>query len=798
MDYKPELLCPVGSMEALTAAVQNGADAVYMGGQKFNARQYASNFDRKALKQAVEYAHLRGVRVYITVNILVADSELKGAVEYLEYLYHTGVDAVIVQDLGIAALAKKCFPGLEVHASTQMTIYDPEGAIFLRDVGIDRVVAARELNIGDAVRIKKVSGLTVEVFVQGALCMSYSGQCLMSSIIGGRSGNRGKCAQPCRKWYSIVDRDKGSRVCRQGYLLSPRDLFTLDNMDRLLDAGIDSFKIEGRMKRPEYVAAATRVYREAIDNYLSSGNIGDTARGKDILLRVFNRGFTKGYILSAGRQEFLSGDRPDNRGVPVGRVVQSRPGRVAIKLDRKLNHGDGIEIDTGKVKAGTGVAFITVEGQPKEKGLYGQVVEIDFTKPAVAGSVVCKTYDRELMESLASSYKTESRKVPVYCSAAFKKGMVPEIRIWDDKGSFVSVRGERKVEAAVKMPMDGDRISEQLAKTGATPYTMEQIDMDVDCNIYVPVSDINTLRRQALEELSRIRVRVNRPDAAARECIREIESRGGKGETAGKSLRLTVETGNPELINLFAESGADMVVLRCSGYEDCIPGAAKPGIRLCVKLPVVTDQQYMQRISGWLDRMSDSIKVIEASNPGQLVFCRELADSVEIYAGQSFNLFNSLSVSMLEDWRCSGAVLSPELTLRQVKDIVSRVDTYCEVAVQGRLRLMTIRYPVLGGLQEGKYGLMDKKGYVFPVYKDQTGRTEVSNSQPLFMLDRMEEIIATGIGGIRLIHHDEDAADFAYLVENYRRAEDGESYDRQIADRYIKNGITRGHFYRGV
>lgn len=311
MACKPELLSPVGNMEALRAAVQNCADAVYMGGQRFNARSYASNFDDRELEQAVKYAHLHGVRIYVTLNTLISDDELRDAVQYLEYLFGIGTDAVIVQGLGLAVLEKSYFPGMQVHASTQMTIYSPEGALPLKDAGIDRVVVARELRLKEVLSIKRLSGLPAEVFVQGVLCMSYSGQCLMSSLIGGRSGNRGRYAQHCRKWYRVVDRNRGGRAVKEGYLLNPRDLFTLDQMDTLLRAGIDSFKIEGRMKRPEYVAAATRVYRRAIDNYLEKGSIGYTSEGKDLLFRVFNRGFTAGFILGGEREGFLSHDRAE-------------------------------------------------------------------------------------------------------------------------------------------------------------------------------------------------------------------------------------------------------------------------------------------------------------------------------------------------------------------------------------------------------------------------------------------------------------------------------------------------------
>ena len=799
MAHKPELLSPAGSMEALRAAVQNGADAVYMGGQRYNARSYASNFDDRELEQAMQYAHLRGVRIYVTFNTLISDEELGDAVHYLEYLYNIGADAVIVQDLGLAALAKRYFPGMQVHASTQMTIYSPEGALLLKDAGIDRVVAARELRLEEVLNIKRLSGLPVEVFVQGALCMSYSGQCLMSSLIGGRSGNRGKCAQPCRKWYRVVDRDRGGRTVKEGYLLSPRDLFTLDRMDTLLRAGIDSFKIEGRMKRPEYVAAATRVYRRAIDNYLEKGSIGDTSEGKDLLLRVFNRGFTAGFVLGGEREGFLSHDRPDNRGVPVGVIAGAGAGRVEIRLSDRLNIGDGIELDTGSGRAGTRVTSMSVNGKPVEKGSKGQVAEIEFKKRVVVGSVVFKTYDRELMEDLASSYKEDSKRIPVYCAASFRKGLLPEIRLWDDRGGYVTVRGDRPVEPAEKVAMDGGRISEQLAKTGGTPFVMEQITVDADKGIYISVSEINNLRRKALEQLGRIRAGTDREPVGTKELITSLEQqRYRRAGRPNDRIRLTVETGSPSSAELFARSGADRVVLRCFEKDEEEYSVLHRGLPLYVKFPLVTDREDIERITGLIERLRHIIHGIEISNPGHLAACGEYRGDVEIIAGQGFNIFNRLSAAKVQEWGCSGAVLSPELTLKQVRDIALGSEIYCEAAVHGRQRLMTIRYPVLEGLGKGSYGLMDSKGFVFPVFQDETGRTEVSNSQPLFMLDKMEDLRGTGIGGIRLIHLDEEAEEFAYLVENYRKAADGEPYDRDLVERYIASGITRGHFYRGV
>ena len=299
-----ELLAPVGTMESLHAAVQNGADAVYLGGKIFSARQYAANFNTDELAEAVKYAHLRGSKVYVTVNILLENKELEEAVDYIKYLYEIDVDGLIVQDLGLAYLIKCLFPDFELHGSTQMTINNLEGVLFLENMGFKRVVLARELSIDEIKHIKDCSTIELEGFIHGALCVCYSGQCLMSSIIGGRSGNRGTCAQPCRMPYSIVSLNDGELAnskLEKKHLLSTKDLCTIENMEQVVDSGLETLKIEGRMKRPEYVALVVSKYRNALDR----GSSAISEEDKEELLQIFNRGFTKGYLFGDFGKGFI-------------------------------------------------------------------------------------------------------------------------------------------------------------------------------------------------------------------------------------------------------------------------------------------------------------------------------------------------------------------------------------------------------------------------------------------------------------------------------------------------------------
>ncbi|MGL6107300.1 peptidase U32 family protein, partial [Romboutsia sp.] len=334
-----ELLAPVGSFEALKAAVQNGANAVYLGGKDFSARASANNFDRDELKQAVRYAHIRGVQVFVTANTLIKQNEIYDFVEYAKFLYDIDVDAIILQDIGMAKLLKKELPDFELHASTQMVAHSLEDVRYLESVGFDRVVLAREVHIDEIKYICENCKADIEVFVHGALCVSYSGQCLMSSMIGNRSGNRGRCAQPCRQKYELIDINTGEVMDTDGqYLLSPRDLNTIEEVDKLIDAGINSLKIEGRMKRPEYVATVIGSYKAAINEYQSSKKLNVSNETMSNLYTIFNRKFTKGLLLGEVGKDMMNSEIPNNQGLYIGKVLEhnKRSKRLKIMLENTL------------------------------------------------------------------------------------------------------------------------------------------------------------------------------------------------------------------------------------------------------------------------------------------------------------------------------------------------------------------------------------------------------------------------------------------------------------------------------
>ncbi|MBA1335774.1 MAG: Protease [Firmicutes bacterium] len=802
MAYMPELLSPAGSMEAFVAAIQNGADAVYLGGKRFNARQYASNFDDEGLRAAIDYAHVRGKRVYVTLNILLTNREFEEALEYAAFLYNIGADAIIVQDMGAASLISRAFPGIRVHASTQMTIYDLNGVKMLEDMGISRVVLARELTAGEIARISRRSNVELEVFVQGALCMCYSGQCLMSSVIGGRSGNRGRCAQPCRLRYSLVDRGNLKRVYREGYLLSPKDLFTLENIGRLMDARIRSFKIEGRMKRPEYVAAVTSVYRRAIDEYSRSGRITGVEEGRRKIGKVFYRGFTEGYMFDVCTEEMLSIDRPDSRGFPLGRVVgqDGKNGTVEVRLEDSLNVGDGIEVETGGKSSGTRVSAIMVNGENRDKGAPGEIVALAFSGRLKKGDRVYKTFDRELMESLTASYAGENVKVPVNLAVRLRIGEPAEIYVWDEDGNSESIKGRKLVEEAVNLPLGKARIEEQLSRTGGTPYTVTGIQVDMDRGAYIPVSELNALRREALNRLGRKRTSAGRGDRCvdAQRNMAELNNKCVKAPGSGIPY-LAVETGDVSLLDDLKDIGVDRIYLRYSPELIEELGSIGRMENVFVKLPTVTREKDAEGILGLLNECKDFVEGIEVSNPGQIVMCKKHAGGIRIHGGDALNIFNSVTIGQLLEWGCASMTLSPELNFAQIKDLTRGCGSLCEIIIHGRLRLMTIEYPLLKGLEKGiPYGLKDRKNMVFPLGLDGTGRVEILNSQPVFMLDKTGDIVNSGAGGTRMVHTVENPGTFLRLIKNYKDALRGGEYDRDLAADMVEGGMTRGHFYRGV
>lgn len=496
---KPELLAPAGNMECLIAAIQAGCDAVYIGGTMFGARSYAGNFNEEEIIEAIEYAHLYGVKIYVTVNTLVYDKEVNEFMNYIDFLHKNNVDAIIIQDLGMMDLVRKTYPNLEIHASTQMHIHNLEGVKFANDMGIKRVVLARETDIETISNIKKNTKIELEIFIHGALCISYSGECLMSYFLTGRSGNRGTCSQPCRMKYDLYSDHK---LNKDKYLLSTKDLNTILNIGELIEIGVDSLKIEGRMKRPEYVYLITNLYRKAIDNYLKYKETKITNTDIKEMKKIFNREFTKGFIFNENNDNFTNEFRPNHMGIKIGSVIEVGK-KIKIKLIDDLNQGDGIRF-IGKNEDGGIVNKMYKKGKLVNYATKNEIIELDNNYDVKINDVVLKTTDIKQLNEINNKIKSKLRKVKINCLIELYINK-PLKLIFNDGINEVKIIGEL-VQESNKINMKNEDIMKQINKLGDTIYTIDEFDIKRDKNIFVRISALNDLRRKAVLELNKKRI----------------------------------------------------------------------------------------------------------------------------------------------------------------------------------------------------------------------------------------------------------------------------------------------------
>ena len=522
---KIEILAPAGSYESMRAAMNAGCDAVYMGGSRFGARAFADNPNEDALLRAIEEAHLRDKRLYLTVNTLLKEEEIQSLLyDYLEKYYLAGLDAVIVQDVGVMRFIHRHFPELPIHASTQTTITMAEGANLLKDMGVTRLVTARELSFKEIKNLSDNTDMEIETFVHGALCYCYSGQCLMSSMIGGRSGNRGRCAQPCRMPYRFFSEDKQVSAKDESYLLSPKDINTVALIPDLLEAGVTSFKIEGRMKSPEYAAGVTSVYRKYLDLYLSKGKevftyyLEQDEYKKDMLdlMDLYNRGgFSQGYGRTYNGKTMMSTIRPNHSGVPVGKVAVVSKGYVDISLSEDINAQDILEIRNKENKPL--YEFTVKNDTPKKDTLRSRVGIISYknkiknehhnSKAKVVGpdirigDMVYRTRNNALLGYIEDKYikKDTKQDITGYLHARVGERLQLTLKL----GNVAVTAYHNAVEAAIKQPMTKEKLSASIDKLGDTLFTFDELIVEADSNIFVPVAWLNEIRREAIAMLSK-------------------------------------------------------------------------------------------------------------------------------------------------------------------------------------------------------------------------------------------------------------------------------------------------------
>ena len=726
-----DLLSPVGDFECLKAAVQNGANSVYFGANLFSARAFASNFNLDDLKNAITYAKTRGVKTNLTLNTLIKDDEFEDAFNLAKTAYEYGIDAIIVQDLGLAKVLINTFPDLPIHASTQMTIHNLQGVRELEDLGFKRVVLSRELSLHEIEYICENTNIETEVFIHGALCISYSGQCLFSSMIGGRSGNRGKCAQSCRLPYKLVQNEK---PIDSGYLLSTRDLCGLDFIPQLINAGVTCLKIEGRMKNPEYVAIVTKIYRKYID--LAESGIPYVIEDEDriALKQAFNRGnFSSGHLSNEPNKDLVYKEKPNNMGLFLGKVEKynKNKGYITIKLQEKIGIGDTISLE--KENGTYNVSELMFKSKNIKETEIGQTVTIGRIKGNInLGDKVFKMSSKLLNEQAQESYRKENIKIPLNCKISIKKGQPIKLNICSASNlpEYVGLNEhfESKVvpEDAKNRPLTKDKIIEQLNKTTDSIFEFKEIDIELEENVFVPkISAINELRRVALDYAYQYAVNNIQRDASnidMKEILENLKSSNvdtdtmleNSNTTNAANNNLNTKTNKKQisvLLNILHEDynysklgEFDNIYIPLkyfmnSKYENIIK-ILENNHNLYIYMPTILRANYRNMFYNCIENNLNEFKVkgFVISNISNLKLLENFVANkdYEIIANYTFNIFNKYSIKELKDLGINRFTISPESDKEIIDSLCKNTILPKELIVYGNTPLMNINYCLTG------------------------------------------------------------------------------------------------------
>lgn len=703
-----ELLSPVGDFDSLKAAVQNGADSVYFGANNFSARAFANNFNYETLEMAIDYAKLRNVKTHLTLNTLITNDEFESAVKLAEHAYKCGIDAIIVQDLGLALYLIKNFPDLAIHASTQMTIHNLECAQTMEKLGFKRAVLSRELSIPEIYNICKNTNIEIETFIHGALCLSYSGQCLMSSMIGGRSGNRGKCAQPCRLPYKI----KGFKSDPE-YILSPKDLCGLDFIPSLIDAGVTCFKIEGRMKSPEYVAIVTRIYRKYIDSYLNTGKCEIDENDRNALLQVFNRGgFSSGHLKDSPNTDFIFPSKPNNAGIYIGNISNYNPskGHVSFTLKNTISVGDTISFNNEHKKYT--ISELMINGKNSSTANIGDKITIGRMKGKIPlGAKIYKLSSKGLSQLAHSSYEhnVENIKILLNANINIKEKQpitltVSTINKPDSIYNNISVTEKSEIMPikAINKPLDVDRIISQLKKTNNSQFEFNDIHVNLDTNLFIPnISTINRLRRKALAEIENIAL--NNIRRTSTNMYTPLKNTSPK--ITDRDISICFNIINTELnyqdLNNFSKAYIPLKYFYDSQYKASIDNIAKKA-DIYIYLPVIIKSNYKFLLANYIKMAIEKypIKGFVFSNVGNIEYlkflCKRHNKNFELIANYTVNVFNNNTVKEFLDLGINTVGISPELNKSAIVSLCNSYGNNLELFAYGNVPLMNTNYCFLG------------------------------------------------------------------------------------------------------
>lgn len=703
----------------------------------------------------------------------------------------------------MARLIKRELPDFELHASTQMVAHSLEDVKYLESVGFDRVVLAREVTVEEIKYICDNCKADIEVFVHGALCVCYSGQCLMSSMIGNRSGNRGRCAQPCRQRYELIDVYTGEVVNSNGdYLLSPRDLNAIEEIDKVIDAGVHSLKIEGRMKRPEYVATVIDGYRKTIDEYLATNKLNVSDETINDLYTIFNRKFTKGLLLGDVGKDMMNSQLPNNQGLYVGTVVDynKKAKRLKIKLANTLKKGDGINLGGGTI------GRIIKNGNIETIGYKGETIELDFVGEARKGQIVFKTSDSELMDRVQATFTQDKEFVKNIIDAkiTIKLGQKPILTLKDRHSNEATIEGDKIVEEAMKVALSKEKVETQLRKLGNTPYELDLLEIELDDNVSLPISLLNQMRRDCIELLDKERVSIKN-----RKYKNKIVKYKPVLYNRNKQQEISVKVKNLEQLESALECGVDRIY-----YEDT--NTIDKGMSLAMKYNkkviysaprIIRNKEYNHLAKA----NNAGVESVQVGNYGSIDYFKDKKLNIDYY----LNAFNSETINYYKEIGADTLCISQELNINEIKETIKYTDINIESVVYGYTPLMITEYCPMGVIvrdckkdkrvakcKESIYALRNSKGDEFRVSQDIFCRSTIYNSNVTCMLDNLYELHEIGINVLRLDFTLEDKETVKEVIEAYQEVL---SNDYKLATKATKlynkldeKGTTAGHYYKGV
>ena len=806
-----ELLAPAGTMENFMAALESGADAIYLGGKVFNARAHAANFGIDELREAVRLAHILDVSVYVTVNILIGDTELKDLEQYIKDLDSIGVDAIIVQDLAVAEIAKRVAPNIHLHGSTQMTAATLDAVRFYESLGFTRVVLARELSLKEIQHICKHCKAEIEVFVHGALCVCYSGQCLMSSFIGGRSGNRGACAQPCRLPYELLD-SKGASVLpkHEAYLLSPKDLNYSEHMNELVAAGVTSFKVEGRMKKVSYVRQVIGTYREILDE----ASIHENQR--KALASGFNRGFSTAYLEDTVGRQMMTVVAPNHQGKPIGESY-TKKGEVYLSLTEPIEQGSLVKI----LQSNGSVTYYTVDdewtcvsdtlykGRPAEGLAVGQLYLASTPKNAKSRGLqdFTRKYDMSVYLSVGSNGETNYTELTAIL----------------DSGLSVTVTNEYVPAIANKVPTSLEKVTEQLGRLGNTLFRLSYVDIP-DGPYMWPASVLNALRRDAVTALETALITHHVESWQALQVTSDVDYdfKAQQELSYDTCPMISARVDEIEGVKAAISGGAQKIVFggdrlsrtpyALSIYDEVARLCAQSDVICTFATPrVVKDDEveaYKHTLEAIVQARPDSISI---HVPQALLWLRELGYTGAIEADTGLNIFNTPTLHFWEQLHISCVNPSQELTLKQITELAKHSHVPIETMIHGYTEMMISEYCAIASFVgtgskvncpmpcvKESYSLKDRKGEIFPIRTDPYCRMHIMNSHEMDMRAYVPMLLQKGISILRIDGRHMKPSYVKDIVSQYVGIVTGtmEAPPKKIDSQ--GESITRGHYFRGI